>query len=273
MSVVSDEPRTTRGQGSNGSLRAEVVEAGARLSTEQRRLAHLIVALDVSHEWALDGAATCARWVADALGMEVCTAREWLRVGRALGALEMLDEAFAAGRLSYSKIRTLTRVATTENQAELCTLAERVQAGKLGCALAAWQQQRETPEETEARQHAARGLGWRVDVDGTVVGWFRLAPADAAVVTQAIDSVVRRHQPDAVRGRVRRQGRSLALDCATARRCARHCGARRRHRRRHRGDHARARRWLLPRRRDPDRRQRRGTHRAGVVPARVDPRC
>ena len=127
----------------------------------------------------------------------MCTAREWLRVGRALGALQVLDEAFAAGRLSYSKIRTLTRVATTENQAELCALAERVQAGKLGCALAAWQQQRETPEETEARQHAARGLGWKVDVDGTVVGWFRLAPADAAVVTQAIDSVVRRHQPDA----------------------------------------------------------------------------
>ncbi len=256
MSVVSDEPRTIRGQGSNGSLRAEVVEAGARLSTEQRRLAHLIVALDVSHEWALDGAATCAHWVADALGMEVCTAREWLRVGRALGALEMLDEAFAAGRLSYSKIRTLTRVATTENQAELSALAERVQAGKLGCALAAWQQQRETPEETEARQHAARGSrvegGRRWHRCGLVPPRARRrGRRDAGDRLGGAPASARR-----VRGRVRRQGRSVALDCATARRCARQCGAGRRNRRRRRGDHARARRWLLPRRRDPDRRQR-----------------
>jgi hypothetical protein len=74
---------------------------------------------------------------------------------------------------------------------ELCALAERVPAGHLGCAVAAWQQRREAPDETQARQHAARYLSWRIDVDGTVAGWFKLPPSDGAFVTTAIDSRVR----------------------------------------------------------------------------------
>jgi hypothetical protein len=38
-------------------------------------------------------------------------AREYVRVALALVTLPLLDGAFAAGRLSYSKIRALTRVA------------------------------------------------------------------------------------------------------------------------------------------------------------------
>jgi len=67
---------------------------------------------------------------ADALDIEVCTAREWVRIGRALTQLDVIDDAFAHGRLSYSKVR------------------------------------RETRAETEARQHAARQLTWWLDADG-----------------------------------------------------------------------------------------------------------
>jgi hypothetical protein len=179
------------------SLRGEVVDAGVQLSTGQRRLVHAVAALDRSGEWALDRSPSCAHWVADALGVEVCTAREWLRVGHALAALGVVDEAFAAGRLSYSKVRAVTRVATPETQAELCELAERHPAGRLGCVLATWQMRRESPAETEARHRAARRLGWRVDVDGMVVGAYRLAPAEAAVLHGAIDTRVRSARPHA----------------------------------------------------------------------------
>ena len=87
--------------------------------------------LDDSGVWQADGARTCAHWVADALDIEVCTAREWLRIGRALAELDVIDAAFAQGRLSYSKVRALTRVATVESQSELCGLAERMPAGRL----------------------------------------------------------------------------------------------------------------------------------------------
>jgi hypothetical protein len=188
--------RTWKSKSTPG-LRAQIVEVGARWATKQRELIQLVVALDDSGEWVLDRAPACAHWVAAALDIEVCTAREWLRIGRALAEVDVVDGAFAAGRLSYSKVRTLTRVATVDSQVELCALAEQVPAGRLGCALAAWRARRETPAETEARQRAARGLTARVDVDGMVVTTLRHTPEESAELRAAIDACVRGRRPDA----------------------------------------------------------------------------
>src|SRR5262249_57329976 len=110
--------------------------ACGRWASSQHRLARLVGALDASGEWAGDGAATCAHWVARALDVEISTARDWLRVGHALARLPLIDDAFAERRLSYSKVRTLTRVATDDNEAELAALAQNVPAGRLTHALA-----------------------------------------------------------------------------------------------------------------------------------------
>ena len=80
------------------SCRAEVLDAGRHVLAEQYRLISRIAALDVSDEWAADGAASCAHWVAVALDTMVSTAREWVRIGRALRVLDEIDAAFAAGR-------------------------------------------------------------------------------------------------------------------------------------------------------------------------------
>src|SRR3954452_16919975 len=110
--------------------------------------------------------------------MEVSTAGDWLRIGRALTQLDEIDNAFEQGRLSYSKVRALTRMATVATQSELCALAERVQARRCACALAGGRASGETRAETEARQHEARGAGWHTDVDGMGAGWFRFTPED-----------------------------------------------------------------------------------------------
>jgi hypothetical protein len=200
MSVI--ETVQVGSEGPGPSLRAAVVAAGSRWSAGQRQLLRLVPKLDASDEWVLDGAASCAHWVASALHIEVCTVREWLRIGRALVGLPTIDGAFEDGRLSYSKLRALTRLANAENEAELCAIAERVPAGRLPHALAAWLQRHETPEDTEARHRAARGLWWRTDIDGMVAGCFRLPPSDSAIVRAAIDAEVvrrrrRRRRPDA----------------------------------------------------------------------------
>lgn len=193
MSVMDVE--TVASEPPGPSLRTAVVAAGARWSAGQRQLVRLVADLDASGEWQLDGAATCAHWVAGALDIEVSTVREWLRIGRKLAVLPPIDAAFDEGRLSYSKVRALTRVATAENAAELCAIAERVPAGRLAHAIAAWLQRHESPEETEARHLAARGLWWRLDLDGMGVGCFRLPPQDLAMVRAAVDAEVLRRQP------------------------------------------------------------------------------
>ncbi len=81
--------------GETTSARDAVLEAGQKLAAGQYELVRLVAELDESLEWAADGAVTCAHWVADALDVEVCTAREWLRIGRALRKLPVIRSAFA----------------------------------------------------------------------------------------------------------------------------------------------------------------------------------
>jgi hypothetical protein len=178
-----------------GGLREQVLAAGRWAAAGQQRLVHVCAALDSSGEWAFDGAATCAHWIADALDVEVCTAREWLRIGRALDELPVVDDAFTNGRLSYSKVRALTRVATPEHEEELCAVAERTPAGRLPAALAAWLVRREEPGETERRQSRQRTLHWWVEPDGMIVGRFRLPAAAGAGFAAAVDAVVTRRDP------------------------------------------------------------------------------
>ncbi len=182
-------------------LREALIDAGRRWSVDQCEIVQLIAAFDRSGEWKLDGAVTCAHWVARALDLEVCTAREWLRIGRALEELRVIDDAFKAGDLSYSKVRTLTRIANVDNEIELCALAQQVPAGRLTRTLSAWRARKEKPEETDARQQAARALSTRVDLDGMTAGSFRLPPLEGAALLAAIDAILvqgrlARHDPE-----------------------------------------------------------------------------
>ncbi|HUP72470.1 MAG TPA: hypothetical protein VM282_05435 [Acidimicrobiales bacterium] len=94
----------------------------------------VLVDFDMSGEWAFDNAPTCAHWVADRADTQLCTVREWLRIGHALRGVDEVARRFADGRLSYSKVKALTRLADADNQHELCAIAERVPASRLaGC--------------------------------------------------------------------------------------------------------------------------------------------
>ena len=59
------------------------------------------------------------------------SAREKVRVARALDGLPLVGAEFGKGRLSYSKVRALTRVATPENEKSLVDVA-------LGATAAHW---------------------------------------------------------------------------------------------------------------------------------------
>lgn len=141
----------------------------------------------------LDGARTCAQWIASAFDIEMSTAREWLRIGRILERFTLIADAFYGGEISYSKVRQLTRVATPEIEADILHIARNTPAGKLGPAIAAWLVRNEEPEETERRQKKARSLSWHVEPDGMVRLTARLTPEMAAMPMAAIDAwIVRR---------------------------------------------------------------------------------
>src|SRR5690606_36848710 len=71
-------------------------------------------------------------WLSWRTGMSIGVAREHVRVARALGRLPVLDEALRTAKISFSKARALTRVATPENESELlftalCTTASELE--------------------------------------------------------------------------------------------------------------------------------------------------
>jgi hypothetical protein len=179
------------------SHRRQVTEIGAQLAGAQHALIEAVVALDESGEWAADGAVTCAHWIADHLDIEVCTAREWLRIGKLLRTLPVIAQRFADRKLSYSKVRALTRVATAENEAELGDIAERTPASRFSHALAAWLNLHTVADETARRQHQARSVRHRLDPDGMTTFTVRLPPLMAGTLLAAIDTTLLRNQQHA----------------------------------------------------------------------------
>ena len=168
----------------------EIVAIGSALATSQYRLIDLAARFEAGDEWLIDGYPTAAHWIADRLDMCVSTAREWIRVGKALEALPAMKGAFAEGEISYAKVKILTRVATPENEAELLDIARRVPAGRLSLALAAWSEENEDPDVRAERHRRHRHLRWWTEPDGMIAGSFRLRPADAAGLTAGVDARV-----------------------------------------------------------------------------------
>jgi len=102
---------TTIPTGTRPSVRSEFTRYGRCWSSSITQLIALSVELDDSGEWALDGSPTCAHWIAATLDIEIGTAREWLRIGRALAHLPMTTNAFTNGGLSFTMRLTPARAA------------------------------------------------------------------------------------------------------------------------------------------------------------------
>ena len=82
----NDGPRVIEAErpATQTNVRTELARIGRQWLVSITRLVELSAELDQSGEWALDGSPTCAHWIASVLDIEVSTAREWLRIGRAL---------------------------------------------------------------------------------------------------------------------------------------------------------------------------------------------
>lgn len=190
------------------AARTHPVPAGLRLardlndalttwSTSQRTVIGLAADFADSGEWMATGAASAAHWIAGVADIEVCTAREWIRVGRRLRGLPVIADLFERDELSYSKVRTLTRLATPENEAQLAAIAVDVPAGALPRAIAAWLHRNSDDRELERMQHEQRSVMWRNEPDGMVTFTGRLPPLVAGHLISRLTTHVMSTRPTA----------------------------------------------------------------------------
>lgn len=110
------------------ALDEEIVSLTARLTMTEYELLTLIRTFDERGGWLKWGSASCAEWLHWRCDLSLSAAREKVRVAHALKVLPEISTAFADGRLSYSKVRALTRAANRHNEAALLAFALNVSA-------------------------------------------------------------------------------------------------------------------------------------------------
>ena len=112
-------------------LEEEIASLAAHLDAATARLLSCIRGFDEQGGWEKQGAVSCAHWLSWRIGVDLPTAREKVRVARALASLPAIEAALTRGELSYAKVRALTRVATPENEPRLLELAQHATGAQL----------------------------------------------------------------------------------------------------------------------------------------------
>ena len=166
------------------ALAQEIASLAAHLDAASHRLLECIRLFDASGAWHDQGARSCAHWLSWRVGWDPGTARERLRVARALGTLPRIDHALRTARLSYAKARALTRVATCENEERLLALALVATGAQLERLCRGYRAglQGERPPAAEERSVHRRLLpGGRVKLE------LVLEPDEAELVLRAVD--------------------------------------------------------------------------------------
>jgi hypothetical protein len=173
-------------------LESEIGELSAHIDAATCRLLLALAEFDRREGWARGGFRSCAHWMGWRVGLDLATARERVRVGRALEELPSIRAAFERGEVSYSKVRAMSRVATPENEQELLEVARHGTAHHLerltrlfrGCTSA-------EERDRARRQHEERYVRTWTDADGMLCIQGRLPPEAGATVKRALDAALR----------------------------------------------------------------------------------
>jgi hypothetical protein len=165
-------------------LTDELAAHAAHMSAGMCRYLDLVAECD-RRGTAASGWSSTAEWLAWRCGLNPRSAREHVRVARALEEVPLIHAAFGKGELSYAKVRSLTRAHRPDREDEFLRLAEVLTASQLDRALRAYR--RVTTAEAH-EQHESEELTYYWDEDGSLVVRARLAPEDGALFLKALEA-------------------------------------------------------------------------------------
>src|SRR5437879_13076342 len=112
-------------------LESEITALAAHVNAALCRWLLLVAEYDRREGWASWGMASCAHWLNWKCGISLRTGHEHVRVGRCLEELPAVRDAFSRGEVSYSKVRAITRIATSETEETLVMWARPGTASQL----------------------------------------------------------------------------------------------------------------------------------------------
>jgi hypothetical protein len=173
-------------------LGREITELAAHIHAATCRWLGLVAEFDRRRGWAQWGCKGCAQFLSWRCAIAPGAAREQVRVARRLQELPLIRAAFAEGRLSYSKVRALTRVENVEHEDGLLSLARHSTAAQLERMVRAYRGV--VIAERAAAGRPQRYVGWEHAEDGSLILRGRLPAEEGAIVVAAIEAAMDRLQ-------------------------------------------------------------------------------
>jgi hypothetical protein len=166
-------------------LEHELCQLASHLSAAMARWISLVDEFDRREAWGKwGGVVSTSHWISWRCACSERTAREHVRVARALRQLPLTGEAFSRGSLSYAKVRALTRVASPESEEFLLHQATYATASQLERMLSAYRRS----EQPDPERHGEPELRWSWSRDGSLHIEARLSPDDGRAFLDALEA-------------------------------------------------------------------------------------
>ena len=175
-------------------LGREITQLASHIHAATCRWLGLVAEFDRRSGWAQWGCKGCAQFLSWRCAIAPGAAREHVRVARRLEELPLIRAAFAEGRLSYSKVRALTRVESLESEDGLLSLARHSTAAQLERMVRAYRGV--VGAERAAAGRPQRYVNWDHADDGSLVLRARLPAEEGAVVLAALEAAMDRLRED-----------------------------------------------------------------------------
>jgi hypothetical protein len=199
-------------------LADQITELAAHLDAGSYQLLKLIYEFDQQGGWQGVGIQSCAHWLNWKCGINLGAAREKVRVANALPALPTISAAMKEGRVSYSKVRAMTRVATEKNESALLEVALGGTASHVEQQVRLYRKTKKLEALAEENLcHSQRELSWYQDSDGSWVFKGRLSREQGALMAKTMEAAMdqlfeeSRHVDEDVSAETSRR---MACDCS-----------------------------------------------------------
>ena len=193
MELVDSSSSVSRSPGelSVDQLGERIVDMSGRLAAATCRWSLLVAEFDAREGYLSFGLASSAQWLTHACGIAQRTAVDHVRVGKALAQCPRLADEMGAGRLSYSQVRAISRIAAPGEHGLVEDLIEVARHGTVAQLEVVVRGLR-----TVDHNEKATGPGEYVKHSWTSDSRWqlstRLDPERGAVVAAAIDAIVQR---------------------------------------------------------------------------------
>ncbi len=172
-------------------LRDQVAGLSGRINAATCQWLGLVAEADERKAW--HGFASCVAWLSWQCGIGPGTASDHVRVARALAELPLIRRHFAAGALSFSQVRAITRARGILDEQTLLDLAQHATGAQLERLVRGLRKAVTPKDEDDAARR--QEVTWRVEPDGSFILRARLTGEAAATMAAALETAQTTGEP------------------------------------------------------------------------------